>query len=110
MTKSWYLEDAETVFITYGCSTRSAMEAMARLRAQGVKAGMLQLQTVWPLPEKEIRGSPRQNVVVPELNLGQIAGEIRKFNDYGCKVVQANRVDGILISPEEILTAWKEAL
>ena len=49
MTKSWYLEDAETVFITYGCSTRSAMEAMARLRAQGVKAGMLQLQTVWPL-------------------------------------------------------------
>ena len=49
-------------------------------------------------------------VVVPELNLGQIAGEIRKFNDYGCKVVQANRVDGILISPEEILTAWKEAL
>ena len=26
------------------------------------------------------------------------------------EVVQANRVDGILISPEEILTAWKEAL
>ena len=112
MTKSWYLEDAETVFITYGCSTRSAMEAMARLRAQGVKAGMLQLQTVWPLPEKEIRGvlAHAKMVVVPELNLGQIAGEIRKFNDYGCKVVQANRVDGILISPEEILTAWKEAL
>ena len=71
-----------------------------------------QLQTVWPLPEKEIRQvlSSAGTVVVPELNLGQIAGEIRKFNDYGCKVVQANRVDGILISPEEILTAWKEAL
>ena len=112
MTKSWHLEDAQTVFITYGCSTRSAMEAMARLREQGVKAGMLQLQTVWPLPEKEIRQvlSSADTVVVPELNLGQIAGEIRKFNDYGCKVVQANRVDGILISPEEILTAWKEAL
>lgn len=111
MTKSWHLDDAETVFITYGCSTRSAMEAMDRLRAQGVKAGMLQMQTVWPLPEKEIRSvlSSAKIVVVPELNLGQIAGEIRKFNDYGCKVVQANRVDGILITPEEILTAWKEA-
>ena len=88
------------------------MEAMARLREQGVRAGMLQLQTVWPLPEKEIRQvlSSAGTVVVPELNLGQIAGEIRKFNDYCCKVVQANRVDGILISPEEILTAWKEAL
>ena len=55
MTRSWYLDDAEIVFITYGCSTRSALEAMEQLRAQGKKVGMLQMQTVWPLPEKEIR-------------------------------------------------------
>ena len=112
MTKRYHLEDAETVFITYGCSTRSAMGAMEQLRAQGEKVGMLQLQTVWPLPEKEIRQvlSTAKTVVVPELNLGQIAGEVRKLNDYGCKVVQANRVDGILISPAQIISAWKEAL
>lgn len=112
MTRSWYLEDAEIVFITYGCSTRSALEAMEQLRAQGKKVGMLQMQTVWPLPEKEIRAvlSSAKTVVVPELNLGQIAGEIRKFNDYGCQVLQANRVDGILISPAEIMAVLKEAL
>lgn len=112
MTKQYHLEDAETVFITYGCSTRSALGAMEQLRAQGEKVGILQLQTVWPLPEKEIRAvlSSAETVVVPELNLGQIAGEVRKLNDYGCKVVQANRVDGILISPSQIISAWKEAL
>lgn len=112
MTRSWYLDDAEIVFITYGCSTRSALEAMEQLRAQGKKVGMLQMQTVWPLPEKEIRAvlSSAKTVVLPELNLGQIAGEIRKFNDYGCQVLQANRVDGILISPAEIMAVLKEVL
>ena len=112
LTKSFHLEGAETVFITYGCSARSAQGAMEYLRAQGENAGLLQLQTVWPLPEKEIRKvlSTAKTVVVPELNLGQIAGEIRKLNDYGCKIVQANRVDGILISPQQIIQTLKEAL
>lgn len=111
LTKKFHLDDAEVVFIAYGCSARSAMSAMEQLRAEGVKAGLLQLQTVWPLPEKEIRQvlSSSKTVVVPELNLGQIAGEIKKCNDYGCSVIQANRVDGILISPVEIINAWKEA-
>ena len=112
MTRSFHLEGAKTVLIAYGCSVRSALGAMECLRAQGENVGLLQLQTVWPLPEKEIRKvlSTAATVVVPELNLGQIAGEIRKLNDYGCKIVQANRVDGILISPQQIILALKEAL
>lgn len=111
LTKAFFLEDAELVFITYGCSVRPALSAMKQLRAEGVKAGLLQLKTVWPLPEKEIREvlSKAKAVVVPELNLGQIAGEIRKYNDYGCRVIQANRTDGILITPTQIIAAWKEA-
>ena len=46
--------------------------------------------------------------MVPELNLGQIVGEIRKFNDYGCRVIQVNRVDGMMIAPEQIIHALKE--
>ncbi len=42
------------------------------------------------------------------MNLGQIAGEIKKLNDYGCNVIQANRVDGILITPQEIIAALQE--
>lgn len=110
LTKKEHLEDAEVALIAYGCSARSAVGAMEQLRAQGEKVGILQLQTVWPLPEKEIRQilSSAKTVVVPELNLGQIAGEIRKFNDYGCRVIQVNRVDGMMIAPEQIIHALKE--
>lgn len=110
LTRKKHLEDAEVALIAYGCSARSAVGAMEELRAQGEKVGILQLQTVWPLPEKEIRQilSSAKTVVVPELNLGQIAGEIRKFNDYGCRVIQVNRVDGMMIAPEQIIHALKE--
>ena len=105
ITRQYKLEDAELGFITFGCSTRSTMSAVDALRAKGVKAGMLQLVTVWPLAEKEIREvlSKCKTVVVPELNLGQMAGEVRKLNDYGCKIIQANRTDGILITPQQII-------
>lgn len=110
ITKAYQLEDAEVAFISFGCSVRSAMTAVDILRAKGVKAGLLQIITVWPMPEKEIREvlSRVKKVVVPEMNLGQLAGEVRKFNDYGCKVLQANRTDGILITPQQIIDALEE--
>jgi 2-oxoglutarate ferredoxin oxidoreductase subunit alpha len=49
-----------------------------------------------------------KTVVIPEMNLGQLAGEVRKFNDYGCKIIQANRTDGILITPQQILEKLEE--
>ena len=44
----------------------------------------------WPMPEKGNPGSLKQakTVVVAELNMGQLAGEVRKFNDYGRQVTR----------------------
>lgn len=110
ITRKYKMEDAEIAFITFGCSVRSSITAVDMLREKGVKAGMLQLVTIWPMPEKEIREvlSHVKTVVVPEMNLGQLADEVRKFNDYGCKVIQANRTDGILITPQQILDSLEE--
>ena len=110
ITRSYHLDDAEIGFITFGCSVRSTMTAVDILRERGIKAGMLQIVTIWPMPEKEIRAvlSKVKTVVVPEMNLGQLAGEVRKFNDYGCKVIQANRTDGVLITPQQILASLGE--
>ncbi|MGN0984480.1 MAG: 2-oxoacid:acceptor oxidoreductase subunit alpha, partial [Gemmiger sp.] len=52
ITRSYQLEDAEVAFITFGCSTRSAHTTVDILRTKGVKAGMLQIVTIWPMPEK----------------------------------------------------------
>ena len=110
ITRSYKLEDAEVAMISFGCSVRSAMTAVDILRGRGVKAGLLQLVTIWPMAEKQIREvlSRVKTVVVPEMNLGQLAGEIRKFNDYGCKIIQANRTDGILIAPDQIIDSLEE--
>lgn len=110
ITREYYLEDADVALITFGCSTRSTITAVDMLRAKGIKAGMLQLVTVWPMPEKQIRAvlSKVKTILVPEMNLGQLAGEIRKYNDYGCQVLQVNRTDGILITPQQILNRLEE--
>ena len=109
ITRKFQLEDAEVILISFGCSVRSSLNAVQLLRKQGIKAGLLQLVTVWPMPEKEIREALKQakTVVVAELNMGQLAGEVRKFNDYGCQVIQANRTDGVLITPQQIVDAYK---
>ena len=111
ITRKYQMEDADVVLISFGCSVRSSLSAIEILRKKGVKAGLLQLLTVWPMPEKEIRAALQQakTVIVPELNLGQLAGEVRKYNDYGCKVLQANRTDGILITPQQIVDVYEES-
>jgi 2-oxoglutarate ferredoxin oxidoreductase subunit alpha len=105
ITREYHLEDADEVIITFGCCVRSAMTAVDRLRKKGIKAGLLQLVTIWPMAEKKIRSvlSSVHRVIIPEMNLGQLANEIRKFNDYGCKIIQVNRNDGILITPQQII-------
>ena len=111
ITRKYQMDDADVVLISFGCSVRSSLSAIEILRMKGVKAGLLQLVTVWPMPEKEIRAALQQakTVIVPELNLGQLAGEVRKYNDYGCKVLQANRTDGILLTPQQIVDVYEES-
>lgn len=110
ITKKYYMDDAELVFVTYGCSARSARGAVEKLREQGVKAGLLQLLTVWPFPEKEVVEvlKTAKTVVVPELNLGQLYEQIAIRNDFGTKIIPINKVKGELITPQEILDALKE--
>ena len=111
-TKGYALEDAESVIISYGCSARSAMAAVELGRQQGLKIGLLQLLTIWPFPEDEVRQvlAKAKGVVVPELNLGQVLGEVQKLNSYATPLAGVNRVDSQLITPSEVLEALKEVV
>jgi 2-oxoglutarate ferredoxin oxidoreductase subunit alpha len=73
---------------------------------------MLELTTLWPFPDDEVREvlSRAKLVVVAELNLGQAEREVRRLNEYGACVLGVNRVDGDLITPDEILAPIAEAL
>lgn len=105
VTKSFEMEDAEICVIAYGSVARSAMRAVRDARAQGIKAGMVQLVTLFPFPRKVVDSALRQckTVVVPEMNMGQISREIHRVNQAGTRIIKHNRIDGHLITPNEIL-------
>ena len=110
ITKEYCLEDAEVVLVSFGCSCRSARGAAEMLGEQGVKAGVLQLLTLWPFPKKEIEKVLIQSklVAVPELNLGQLYNEICRYNIFDTEIISINKVSGELITPTEIVDAIKE--
>ncbi len=100
-------DDCEVGIIAYGCVARSAERAVELARAQGVKAGLLKLKTLFPYPRvatERMMGTARA-VVVPEMNMGQISREVKRVNNGKTRVKALNRVDGQIITPSEILKA-----
>lgn len=112
MTRKYNMEDAEYVIIAYGGTARSALSAMQKARDKGIRVGVLQLVTIWPVPEKEILETMNlaKAVIVPELNLGQYINEIYARNPKNIPVVGVNRVDGKPIEPTEILKKIEEVV
>lgn len=103
MTRSFLMEDAEVAVIAYGSVARSALRAVREARQQGIRAGLLQLVTLFPFPKKAVDHVLRRcrAVLVPEMNMGQLIREVKRVN-LSSKVLRHNRVDGLLITPEEI--------
>lgn len=112
IVRKYRLEDADYAFIAYGGVARSALSAMKKAREQGIKVGVLQVVTLWPFPVREVEALMNQvkAVVVPELNLGQYAGEIKKYNEKNIPVVSVNRVDGQPIQPNQIVEKLQEVI
>ena len=103
-------DDAEIGIICYGSSARSARQAMREAREEGIPVGMLRIQTMWPFPIDRIRAFANRvsHLLVPELNLGQIAHEVEHAVSGSAKVVRVNRITGDPIHPEEIVQKIKE--
>ena len=99
-------EDAEMLVIAYGSVARSARRAVREARERGVKAGLVQLITLWPFPRQIVEPLLRRVRValVPELNMGQMSREIKRINQGATRIETLNRIDGLLITPNEILT------
>jgi 2-oxoglutarate ferredoxin oxidoreductase subunit alpha len=111
MVDRWYLDDAEIAVVAYGCVARSALRAVREARARGHRVGMLRPACLWPFPDHEIKAIAGRVrcIVVPEMNLGQLVGEVERAAAGRCRVEGYNRVDSELIRPDELLPALEEA-
>jgi len=102
-TDSYHLEDAEVIVVSYGFTARSALFAIEQLRKEGKKVGLLRLKTIWPFADEIIHdiGQKAKKIFVPEMNRGQLIGEVMKYAP--CEVIPYNQTNGEIIHPHQIL-------
>ena len=95
-------EDMDVLVVSYGSTARSSLFAVHKLRQEGKKVGMLRLITIWPFPDTVVNqfAAKAKKLLVPEMNLGQIAGELTKY--VRCEVVSFPQVTAEIIYPGAI--------
>jgi 2-oxoglutarate ferredoxin oxidoreductase subunit alpha len=96
------------MIIAYGSVALAAKEAVNRLRADGVKAGMFRPITLWPSPAKRMKElcDKFDKVLVVELNLGQYLEEIERASGRR-DFTTFFRANGRAIAPIEIVEKVK---
>ena len=96
------------LIIASGAVTRTARAAAIRARQAGVKAGVLQLLTIWPFPDQQIMAAAEKakTIVVAEMNYaGQLAGEVSRVVGSSVKVKKVNTYNGDIMFPQAVLEA-----
>jgi Pyruvate:ferredoxin oxidoreductase and related 2-oxoacid:ferredoxin oxidoreductases, alpha subunit len=101
------IEGAEVLVVSFGSSAMSSLSAVRRARREGIKAGMLRLKSVWPFPDELLKKATlgAKKVIVPEMNLGQLALEVERAVGCDVDVMRLGKVNGELFRPEEIYAA-----
>ncbi len=110
--KEAWLDDADVAIFAYGSVARSARSAVALCREEGIKAGIIEPIVLWPFPQQRILEIARsvKAFIVPEMNLGQMAREVRLAARCSVDVHELHRVDGEPIMPQQIVQMIKEVV
>ncbi len=103
--------DADVVVVSYGITSRVAVEAIKLARSRGIKVGMLRLIVVWPFPESKIfeLASRGQALVVAEMNYGQVFFEVDRCARGKAPVILAGHGGGTVHGIEDVAEKIEEA-
>ena len=101
--EEYYLQDADIAVVCYGFTARSALFAIEKLRVESRKVGMLRLKTLWPFADAVLgeMGSRVKRILVPEMNMGQVVGEVMKY--VSGDVISYSQMNGEVIHPSAIV-------
>ncbi len=108
--KEFLIDDADIIVCSYGISARISRLAIELARKEGLKAGLLQLVTVWPFAEDRVRQLAHQAraFVVPEINMGQIVLEVERCAA-GITTLSVPHAGGTVHDPLVILDSIRKA-
>jgi 2-oxoisovalerate ferredoxin oxidoreductase alpha subunit len=104
-------EDAELVLVGYGIVSRLLRAALARLRARGMRVGMLRPITLWPFPSARLAqlAESAQGFFVAELSTGQMVEDVRLAVNGRRPVGFHGRWGGAVPSVDELVRAIEKA-
>lgn len=97
-------ETAEWGIISYGCTSRSVEELIARNSIEPPLRS-LRIRTVWPFPDSEVRdfAGSVDKLLIPELSLGQLSREVTRVSGDDIDVVSLTKIGGgLMITPDEL--------
>lgn len=105
MVKADLQPGAEALIISYGITVGAMEEAVIVARRNGIPVSSAAVHSLWPVPRRALREAMTgvRRIIVAELNLGQYWREIERLANDGQQVIGVHRVDGELITPEQIL-------
>lgn len=71
------VEDADVIVVAYGTMSRVAKEAVLFAREEGIKLGLIRLQTIWPFPFKAFEGlKPKAYLAAEQCAIPQMMEDV----------------------------------
>jgi 2-oxoglutarate ferredoxin oxidoreductase subunit alpha len=106
-------EDARIAIFAAGIAARAAKAAVRIAQQHGKKMLLVRPLTIWPFPDEAVFNylSEKHIIIIPEMNQGQLAHEIKRVlgsNRKTRRIVELQKITGELITPEEILSCARE--
>lgn len=99
-------EDADYVICAYGTTARIARSAIRKLRAEGIRAGLIRPITLWPFPNAPIAKAAEhaKAFLTVEMSMGQMVDDVRLAAEGKVPVHFFGRTGGIVPTVREIIT------
>ncbi len=98
-------EGAEIIMCAYGSTARIVKNAIDLLAEEGIKAGLIRPQTLWPFPSVAFQQLPPtcHRILTVEMSCGQMVDDVRLAVNGRLPVSFYGRSGGIIPVPEEIV-------
>lgn len=103
------LEDAELVAVAYGSMARIVRSAIAQLRRDGLRVGLIRPITLWPFPMQPfaaLPGSVRKLVSI-EMSCGQMVDDVRLAANGRWPVEFFGRSGGVVPTVAEVVACLR---
>jgi len=106
------IEGAEVCIVAFGMSARVGLDAMYKLRKEGIKVALFRPITLFPFPYKQISEVSKniKKFLVVEMNLGQMVEDVKLSVLEDGEVYFYGRPGGGLVTSLEIIENIKKIL